>query len=182
MPETARTTTPADPGPLAGVTARAGHMMGAAARSWSPAEAVAWEGLLEVSRRLRRDAEALLEERHGLSVSMLGIMGRLITAPDRTLRQTDLADATGLSLSRISRVIDTLQERGLVGRRRCPSDARATNVTLTPGGVTATQAAQATTHTFVRSAFMDRLSATEVAVLAAVFSRLIGEGDVPACS
>ena len=43
------------------VAARASHMMGPAAeRQWPPEQAIAWEGLLEVSRRMRRGAEELL--------------------------------------------------------------------------------------------------------------------------
>ena len=77
----------------------------------------------------------VLEPVDGLTVSMLGIMGRLARAERRTLRQTDIASAMGLSFSRISRLVDTLSARGLVERRPCPTDARAVNVTLTDDGL-----------------------------------------------
>lgn len=166
---------------LAPVTARAGYMMGAhAEREWAPHQALAWEGLLEVTRRLRRDAEAALEDGHGLSISMLGILGRLLRAPDRTLRQTDLADAMGLSLSRISRVIDILERRELVVRRRCPSDARAVNVTVTEAGTARAEAAQADVFAFVNRAFTDRLTDEELRLLAGVVARLLAPGTPPA--
>ena len=162
------------------VTARAGYMMGANVDDgWTAEEAAAWEGLLELGRRLRRDAETVLEEHHDLGVSMLGIMGRLERAPRRTLRQTDLADAMGLSLSRISRVIDVLEKRELVKRVPCPSDARATNVTLTPAGRRRTAASQDTIHDYVQRAFISRLDEDEKAVLARVFTRLITEPPEP---
>ena len=158
------------------VTARAGYMMGTNVDTgWSAEQAAAWEGLLELGRRLRRDAESVLEERHDLGVSMLGIMGRLERAPTRTLRQTDLAEAMGLSLSRISRVIDVLEKRELVKRVPCPSDARATNVTLTPAGRRRTATAQDTIHDFVQRAFLTRLDDDEIALLGRVFTRLITE-------
>ena len=117
------------------VTARAGYMMGENVdRAWSPEHARAWEGFLELSRQLRRAAGGVLEPVEGLTVSMLGIMGRLARADDRTLRQTDIAEAMGLSFSRVSRLTDTLEVRGLVERRPCPTDARAVNVTLTSDG------------------------------------------------
>ncbi len=159
---------------LAPVTARAGYMMGVHAdRAWTPDHAIAWEGMLELNRRLRREAEAILERDHELSVSMLGIMGRLLRAPERTLRQTDLADAMGLSLSRISRIIDILERRELVGRQRCPSDARATNVCLTDAGAARAEAAQGTVFGFVERAFAGRLSEDEIRTLAGIFSRLL---------
>lgn len=159
---------------LAPVTARAGYMMGVhAERGWAPHQALAWEGLLEAARRLRRGAEAALEGDHGLSISMLGILGRLLRAPDRTLRQTDLADAMGLSLSRISRVIDILERRELVIRRRCPSDARAVNVTVTDAGRALAQEAQAGVFAHVNGVFTDRLTDDEVRVLAGIVTKLL---------
>ncbi|MCU0307998.1 MAG: MarR family transcriptional regulator [Thermoleophilia bacterium] len=163
------------------ITARAGYMMGPnAARAWTADEATAWEGLLEVARRLRREAEALLEARHGLSVSMLGLMGRLAGAKGGRLRLTDLAAAMGLSVSRASRVTDLLEREGLVARERCPADARATDVVLTAAGRTRARAAQDTTHAYVRAAFADRLHPDEAAVLARVVTRLLEPPSGPA--
>jgi DNA-binding MarR family transcriptional regulator len=164
---------------LAAVTARAGYMMGENVdRAWSSDTAVAWEGFLELSRVLRRDAEGLLEPNGGLSVSMLGIMGRLARAERLTLRQTQLADAMGLSVSRVSRVIDALEGRRLVERRACPTDARATNVTLTPEGQALTRDAQDTVFAFVHERFVAPLDDDELATLAAVFARLLRGADV----
>ncbi len=158
-------------------------MMGEGAAGWSPDEKAAWEGFLEVSRRVRRDVEGLVDERHQLSLSMLGMMGRLARAPRKTLRQTDLADAMGLSLSRTSRIVDILEERDLVVRHRCPSDARATNIELTRSGRGRVIAAQKTVHGFVRERFHDRLEPTEIATLSAVFQRLLGDeiSATPGC-
>jgi DNA-binding MarR family transcriptional regulator len=169
----ARSGSPVD-GEASRVAARAFHMMGPDAEDeWAGDEAMAWEGLLEVARRLRRRAEEMLIESFELSISMLGITGRLSRAPEPTLRQTALADAMGLSLSRVSRVIDLLEQRGLVERRACPTDARATNVTLTRQGGALTASAQRELFAFVRSAFFDALEPGEVETLAAVFMRLL---------
>jgi DNA-binding MarR family transcriptional regulator len=149
-------------------------MMGEGAlRDWTAEQTMAWEGLLELGRALRREAEVRIEERHGLSGSMLGIMGRLMQAPERTLRQSALAGAMGLSVSRVSRIVDLLEGRGNVTRHQCPLDARATNVRLTDAGRTRAVAAQTTIHAYAREAFVDRLSPEETAVLAGVFTRLI---------
>jgi len=144
----------------------------------STEQAMAWEGLLEVSRRLRRGAEEAMLGEFELSVSMLGVMGRLSLAPAWTLRQTALADAMGLSLSRVSRVIDLLERRGLVERRDCPSDARATNVELSRPGAALTARAQKQLERFVQGSFLDLLEGEEAQVLATTFRRLISHwGD-----
>ncbi len=156
-----------------GVAARATHMMGCDAEAWDAQEAIAWEGLLEVARRLRRGAEELLLDRFDLSVSMLGITGRLSRAPEGTLRQTALSEAMGLSLSRVSRVIDLLEQRGLVERRICPADARATNVALTRAGATLTTRAQRELFAFVQGAFFEHLEDGEIEALATAFTKLL---------
>ena len=68
-------------------------------------------------------------------MSMVGLMGRLAAAERRTVRLTDLAGAMGLSLSRVSRIVDILEGRGLVERQASLTDARATNAHLTRKGL-----------------------------------------------
>ena len=170
--------TSTDDGRMAAVTARAGYMMGENVdRSWSADHARAWEGFLELSRQLRRAADGVLGPVEGLTISTLGIMGRLARAESRTLRQTDIAEAMGLSFSRISRLIDTLEARGLVERHPCPTDARAVNVTLTADGQTLARSAQDAVFAFVEDRFFATLDDAEIATLADVFTRLIGRLD-----
>jgi DNA-binding MarR family transcriptional regulator len=168
---------------MAAIAARAGYMMGRNVdRAWSPERAAAWEGLLELSRQLRRAAEGSLEP-FGLSVSMLGVMGRLERAERRTLRQTQLAEAMGLSVSRVSRVIDALERRELVHRRPCPADARATNVTLTRAGLTLARKAQDAVFGFVEEQFFAPLDGPTVETLADAFTTLLDrrQDDAGAC-
>src|SRR5919112_6298964 len=111
---------------------------------WSRTHADAWIGLLETHKKLTRALEAELEAEHGLSLSGLELMGRLAASDGRTLRLSSLADLTGLSLSRVSRITDVLEARGLVERRPCPADARARNAWLTDAGLGLLRSAQAT--------------------------------------
>src|SRR3954451_13349574 len=81
---------------------------------WSETHADAWIGLLETHKRLTRALDAELETAHGLTLSGLEVLGCLAAVPGRCLRLSDVAAATGLSLSRISRIVDTLCARKLV--------------------------------------------------------------------
>src|SRR5436305_1228487 len=93
--------------------------------TWSETHAEAWIGMLEAHKRLTRALDAEREAEHGLSLSAVEVLGRLAASgDDRSLRLTALAGETGLSLSRISRIVDTLEDRGLVERHSCPGDAR----------------------------------------------------------
>src|SRR5689334_205879 len=84
--------------------------------TWSDVHADAWIGLLETHKRLTRALDAELEAEYGLTLSGVECLGRLAAAEGRALRLSALATATGLSLSRISRIIDTLEARALVER------------------------------------------------------------------
>jgi DNA-binding MarR family transcriptional regulator len=139
---------------------------------WGRTYADAWIGLLATHRRLTRELDAELEAQHGLTLSGLELLARLASAPGRRLRLSVLAGEAGLSLSRVSRIVDALEDRGLVERQPCPADARAINAQLTAAGLELARAAQAAHLAAVRARFFDKLSAREIAVLATVFGRL----------
>ncbi len=134
--------------------------------------AQAWTGLQRTHRELTRRLEAALEQRHGLSLTGLALLGRLAAAARRRQRLSRLAEEVGLSLSRGSRVVDALERRGLVERQPCPEDTRATNAWLTDAGLALVREAQAEHVAAVQSSFFDRLDAGELRVLADVFTRL----------
>lgn len=138
---------------------------------WNATYADAWIGLLQTHRQLTHELDAQLEARHGLTLSGLELLARLAAAPDRRLRLSDVATRTGLSLSRVSRIVDALEARQLVARRSCPSDARAVNAHLTAAGAELLGEAQSTHFNSVQDRFFDHLSVDEVEVLATVFAR-----------
>jgi DNA-binding MarR family transcriptional regulator len=138
---------------------------------WSDTHADAWIGLLETHKRLTRALDAELEARHGLTLSALEVLGRLAAAPGRCLRLSDVAAATGLSLSRISRIVDALCARELTERRASQSDARAVVAHLTEAGLALARAAQASHFASVQERFFDQLGPAELTTLAQVFGR-----------
>src|SRR5579864_4853479 len=148
---------------------------------WSRTYSDAWIGLLATHRRLTRELDAELDAAHGLTLSGLELLARLASATERRLRLSILAAEAGLSLSRVSRIVDVLEDRGLIERRPCPEDARAINAQLTPAGLELARAAQATHLAAVRERFFDRLSGREIAALAGVFGRFAPDAG-SACS
>ncbi len=138
---------------------------------WRGVQAEAWIGLLETHKRLTRELEAELEAAYGLSLSSLELLGRLAAAEGRVLGLSALASEAGLSLSRVSRIIDSLEERGLVERRPSAGDRRAKNAYLTGAGLELLRAAQAKHFEGVQKRFFNRLHPDEVAALASVFGR-----------
>ena len=136
---------------------------------WSDTSAAAWIGLLETHKHLTRELEAELVAEHGLSISGLEVLFRLARADGHTMRLTALAEAAGLSLSRVSRILDALERRRLVERRSDADDSRAKQAWLTPQGLELLRAAQHTHFAGVERLFFDRLSPSDVQTLARVF-------------
>lgn len=139
--------------------------------TWPEPQAGAWIGLLEAHKQLTRTLEGELESKHGLSLSALEVLGRLAAAERQRLRLSTLAAACGLSLSRISRIADALQARGLATRCSVDADARAVEACLTPAGLALVRTGQATHFASVQQLFFDRLSPQEIELLAEIFSR-----------
>ena len=138
---------------------------------WSDMHATAWVGLLETHKRLTRALDAELEAAHGIGLSALELLGRLAAAGERRMGLSTLALETGLSLSRVSRLVDTLERRGLAERQRCPQDSRAVNAHLTEAGLQLVREAQATHFRGVQERFFDSLEPAELTTFAEVFGR-----------
>src|SRR3954454_23193227 len=82
-----------------------------------PAREAAWIGLLQAHHELTRAIDAALSAEHRLTLSAYEVLSRLAHADDGHLRMSQLAERSGLSLSRVSRVIDALEQRAVVARR-----------------------------------------------------------------
>ena len=78
-----------------------------------------------------RDFTATLSD-DGMTPTLFGSLVLIEANPG--LRQADLARALGLDRSTVVTVIDTLEKRDLVARRRAADDRRSNAVTLTPAG------------------------------------------------
>jgi DNA-binding MarR family transcriptional regulator len=94
---------------------------------------------------------------HGLTLSDYDVLVQLARAPERKLRNIDLAKAVVLTRSGVTRLVDGLEKDGLVARASCPSDKRGTFVALTDSGLTRLRAATSTHVASVRELFVERL-------------------------
>lgn len=145
-------------------------------KAFPPEREAAWFGLLAAHAELTRGLDGCLSAQHGLSLSAYEVLSRLAHADDGHLRMSELAGQSSLSLSRVSRVIDALEARGLAARRSCDSDSRVVHATITPAGQELLAAAQDTFFATVESRFLGRLSCDEVGLLGDIFGRLIERG------
>ncbi|WP_290057313.1 MarR family winged helix-turn-helix transcriptional regulator [Amycolatopsis solani] len=140
-------------------------------------EAAFWRSLIRVTTVLPRALEDHFLPETGLTVSDYGVLVALSEAPDHLLRISALAATTALSLSRISRVVDDLTRRGLIEKRRCPEDGRASNAVLTGAGLARLEAAYPSHLARVRASVFDHLSAEEIRTAGPVLARLAAALD-----
>jgi DNA-binding MarR family transcriptional regulator len=78
------------------------------------------------------DAFAEVLAKHDLSISMWRVLAVLLHGGPQSM--TTLAELTTVELSTLSRLVGTMQRRGLVTRKRGGNDARYVSVALTARG------------------------------------------------
>lgn len=140
-------------------------------------EAPFWRALMRIMTALPRALEDQFLPETGLAITDYGVLVALSEAPDHLLRISALAATTGLSLSRISRVVDDLTRRGLVEKRKCPEDGRASNAVLTGAGLARLEAAYPSHLARVRASVFDHLSAEDIRTAGPVLARLAAALD-----
>ena len=140
------------------------------AASLSSAEETLWRALMRIVKILPRDLDSDLIHGVGVSASDYTTLMHLSEAPNRELRMTDLATATGLSPSRMTRLVDDLQSRSLVTKVASSTDARGNVARLTPRGMAKLRAAWPVHLASVRSRFLDHLDTAQIKLVAAALS------------
>ncbi|MFG2012523.1 MarR family winged helix-turn-helix transcriptional regulator [Micromonospora sp. NPDC048868] len=136
--------------------------MGVMTRWLNPDEQRTWRAYLTASRALMEALDRELQRDAGMPHAYYEILVRLSEAPQRRLRMSDLAEASGSSRSRLSHAVARLEAAGWVRREECPTDRRGQIAVLTDEGF-ATLAAAAPGHVEgVRRHLFDALSPAQV--------------------
>lgn len=131
-----------------------------------------WVGLLRLHAGATRQVSAELVGEHGLTLNDFEVLLQLSRADGGRLRRVDLVDRVLLTPSGITRLLEGLEQAGLVERVECPSDRRVVWAVLTPAGRERVDAASESHAVAVRTLFEDRLEEDELATLAALLERL----------
>lgn len=140
-------------------------------------EQTAWQRTAAVLELLPGALDAQLLRDEELTHFEYFTLASLSEAPHRTLRITRLASMTNATLARLSRVLTTLESKGLLRREACSEDRRAKNAVLTEAGwAKVVEAAPGHVHN-VRRLVLDRLSGEQVEQLSAICKALLGELD-----
>ena len=98
-----------------------------------PATLTAWKAIVRVQARVAARAEDALAE-EGLPPLVWHDVLRTLQDAECGIRMFEVADAIVMSRSGLTRLIDRLEEGGLVERRTCPSDRRGNVLAITDQG------------------------------------------------
>ncbi|SDI79107.1 transcriptional regulator, MarR family [Frankineae bacterium MT45] len=140
-------------------------------------EACMWRSFRLMWMRLDQVVEQQLSAESGLSGADYALLVPLSEATDEGLRARDLARGVSWDRSRLSHQLRRMQERGLVERRECPTDARGTIFALTPAGHAAIERAAPGHVEMVRDVFVDVMTPEEIATLSEISRRVLSRID-----
>lgn len=149
----------------------------AGVRRLSKDELEVWQAFLRAHALVTRRLEADLLAEHGLPLATYDVLVQLVSAPQRRLRMTELADRVMLSRSGLTRLVDRLEREGLVERTACRSDARGFFAVLTDEGYSRLRAASPTHLRGVRQHAVGWLSPTERRQLRDLLARMGDEAQ-----
>jgi DNA-binding MarR family transcriptional regulator len=142
----------------------------------------AWRSYLQSYATILRALDFELVNEHGLTTRDYEVLLYLAQAPDRQLPMSALAEATMLTRSGITRLIDGLVASGWIERVSCSKDARISYAHLTDEGYEKLRQAGRSHIASVRRQFHEHFSPEEMEQLASLLSRLPGSPSGGQCS
>lgn len=144
--------------------------------SQQPVELTAFARLMRAQTVLKRELEAEVLTPRGLTFNDFEALLHLSKAFENRLRRVDLVELLMLTPSGVTRLLDGLQEAGLVENVQCTDDARVTWARLTQEGLETVECVGASHTQRMRELFRGALGEDEVAQLSDLLGRLPGVG------
>ncbi len=135
----------------------------------------AWRAVLKGYALLAARLDADLRTHADMSLIDYDVLVQLSEAPQRRLPMAGLARAVVYSRSGLTRLIDSLESRGLVARERSGSDRRSWYAVLTDDGLKALRDAWPMHAARVRDHFAAHTSPAQARTLAKVFGSIIAD-------
>ena len=133
----------------------------------------AWRAFLDTHATVIGVLERELDEELGLPIGWYDVLTNLNDEPEGRIRMQDLAESVMLSRSGLTRLVDRMEQGGLVTREMCPIDRRGTYAVITPEGIAALQRAAPTHIRGVQQHFLQHLDAADLRALRRVLEKVL---------
>lgn len=144
-------------------------------------DGLVWDSLVSLLNTL----PAILDERvratTGLTHFQFSILATVAASPDAMLHAGHIARAIGSSPSRVSHTLSKLAADGLVERRACDTDRRATWISLTDDGKLMVTEASAACEELKRDAVLAQIPAAQRDTFAALLQSLLTSDAAQRC-
>jgi DNA-binding MarR family transcriptional regulator len=137
-----------------------------------PGHLAAWRALLETHAAVTELLARELAAERGLPLKAYDVLLNLAEAPEGRLRMQELSASVLLSKSGLSRVVDRMEEGGLVRRERSEDDRRGWFAVLTERGRSTLRRAAPVHLRGIQEHFARHLDDEEARVLAAALARV----------
>jgi DNA-binding MarR family transcriptional regulator len=145
-------------------------------------EQVTWRSFVGTCHAFFAAIDAQLQRDAGMPLAYYEILVQLSEAPGRSLRMSQLAQATAASKSRASHAVARLEERGWVRRTDCPTDRRGQVAELTDEGYAVLAAAAPGHVEHVRRTLFDPLTPEQIEQVGDVTRAIMAAvGTPPPC-
>lgn len=125
-------------------------------------EMAAWLPFVQLVYLLPQALDRQLRDDMGISHAWYSMLAALSAAPERTLPMGELARLSMASPSRLTHAVGTMEKRGWIVRRPCPTDKRSQYAVLTDEGFAALEKIAPSHVAEVRRLVFDRLDAEQV--------------------
>jgi DNA-binding MarR family transcriptional regulator len=132
-----------------------------------------WRLFLTAQVKLRDRIEAKLDQENLPSLEWYDVLYTLKEAPEQRLRLSELAEKVLLTRSNLTRLVDRLENAGLLQRMSCPSDRRGTFAVLTETGLAMQEQMWLIYAEGIVEYFASQINDEEVEVLQQVLQRML---------
>jgi DNA-binding MarR family transcriptional regulator len=137
----------------------------------------AWTRLLRAYASTTRLLSAELQEEYGLTLNDYEALLVLSRAEGGRLKRVELARNLMLTPSGITRLLQGLEDAGLVERASCATDLRVTYAQLTDAGREKLEAASTGHIASIRALFEEHFAHDEIDAIAEILGKLPGVAD-----
>jgi DNA-binding MarR family transcriptional regulator len=137
-----------------------------------PGHLAAWRALLETHAAVTELLARELATERGLPLKAYDVLLNLAEAPEGRLRMQELSSSVLLSKSGLSRVVDRMEEGGLVRRERSEDDRRGWFAVLTERGRSTLRRAAPVHLRGIQEHFARHVDDEEARVLATALARV----------
>jgi DNA-binding MarR family transcriptional regulator len=132
-----------------------------------------WRALIRATTLLPRALDEELERGSRVSLSEFGVLLHLSEADGNQMRMAEIATTTGLSASRITRVVAEMQSRGWVVKSPSADDGRGNVTKLTTDGHRQLREAYPVQVAGARRILFDRLTVGDISAIGQVLEEMV---------